>query len=249
LADVEREAFGLHEVAIASWGAFVFAHLEPSIATPLADQLGDAVARCERYPLDELRRGGRVEYSVAANWKLLAENYNECYHCGTVHPELCDLVPSFREGGRDLDWEAGIPHRDGAWTFTTTGDSQRAPFPNLNNDERTRHKGELAYPNFLLSLSAEHVVAFRLLPSGPGHTRVVCDFLFDAREVARPTFDPSDAIDFWDVVNRQDWAICESVQRGMSSRAFTGGWFAPMEDDSLDISRWYRAQMDSAVPE
>jgi glycine betaine catabolism A len=39
-------------------------------------------------------------------------------------------------------------------------------------------------------------------------------------------------------VNRQDWAICESVQRGMSSRAYTHGWFAPMEDDSADIRRW-----------
>ena len=68
----------------------------------------------------------------------------------------------------------------------------------------------------------------------------MCDLLFHPDEIARPTFDPSDAGDLWDLVNRQDWAICESVQRGMSSRAWTGGWFAPMEDESADISRWYR---------
>jgi glycine betaine catabolism A len=243
LDDVDRDEFGLYEVAVDGWGAFVFVHLEPRDAPPLREQLGPAVDRCARYPLADLSRGGQITYSIAANWKLLAENYNECYHCGNVHPELCDLVPSFRDGGRDLDWEGGIPHRDGAWTFTTTGDSVRAPFPGLDDDERTRHKGELLYPNFLLSLSAEHVVAFRLLPDGPARTTVVCDFLFHPTEIARDGFDPSDAIEFWDVVNRQDWSICESVQRGMGSRAFTGGWFAPMEDDSLDISRWYRRVM------
>jgi Rieske 2Fe-2S family protein len=67
---------------------------------------------------------------------------------------------------------------------------------------------------------------------------VDCDLLFDPDEVAKPGFDPDDAGELWDLVNRQDWAVCESVQRGMSSRAYTQGWFAPMEDWSLDIRRW-----------
>jgi len=182
--------------------------------------------------------GRRLSYDVRANWKVLAENYNECYHCGPVHPELCRLVPAFGGGGQDLDWEGGVPHRAGAWTFTVSGTSDRAPFPDLDVDERVRHKGELVYPNLLLSLAAEHVAAFVLQPRAVDRTRVVCDLLFSPEEVARPTFDPSDAADLWDVVNRQDWAICESVQRGMSSRAYQQGWYAPMEDASLDIRRW-----------
>ena len=83
-----------------------------------------------------------------------------------------------------------------------------------------RHKGELIYPNLLLSLSAEHVAAFTIWPHAPGRTTVVCEFLFHPDEMAKPDFDPSDAVDFWDLVNRQDWAICESVQRGMTSRVF-----------------------------
>jgi Rieske 2Fe-2S family protein len=247
LDDLDPDEFALREVAVDEWGGFVFVHLDAVPGSKLAEQLGDVVERCRRYPLDSLRRGHRTVTEVAANWKLIAENYNECYHCGSVHPELCELVPVFRQGGRGLDWSNGIPHRDGAWTFTVTGDSRRAPFPGLDEHERTRHKGELVYPNLLLSLAAEHVVAFRLLPTGPATTTVVCDYLFHPDEVARDTFDPSDAVDFWEVVNRQDWAICESVQRGMRSRSFTGGWFAPMEDDSLDISRWYRALMGDAI--
>ena len=124
-------------------------------------------------------------YEVAANWKVLAENYNECYHCGPVHPELCDLVPSFRRAGGDgLEWERGIPHREGAYTFTTSGTTTRAPFPDLDEDERVRHKGELAFPNLLLSLSCDHVASFVLTPRGPGHTTIEFDLLFHPDAIA-----------------------------------------------------------------
>ena len=236
----------LHPVAVDEWGGFLFVHLSPAAATPLATQLGPVIDRVRRYPLAELRRGLTFTYDVAANWKVLAENYNECYHCGPVHPELCELVPAFRRGGAGLEWEAGIPHRDGAWTLTTTGTSARAPFPGLDEAERTRHKGELVYPNLLLSLAAEHVAASTLRPHGPARTTVVCDLLFHPDEIASGSFDPSDAAQMWDLVNRQDWAICESVQRGMSSRVWRGGWFAPMEDESADSTRWYRAAMGDA---
>ena len=232
----------LSTLAVDSWGGFVFVHAGTPIGT-VADQLGPIVARTQRYPLDVLRRGLSLTYEVSANWKVVAENYNECYHCGPVHPELCDLVPTFRRGGGGLAWPDGIPHREGAWTFTTSGTSRRAPFPGLDATEQVRHKGELVYPNLLLSLSAEHVAAFRLVPHGPTSTTVVCDLLFHPDAVADAGFDPSDAAELWDLVNRQDWAICESVQRGMASRGWRGGWFAPMEDDTADITVWYRQAM------
>ena len=77
-----------------------------------------------------------------------------------------------------------------------------------------------------------------LRPEAPERTTVVCEFLFHPDEIARPGFDPGDAVEFWDLVNRQDWAICESVQRGMSSRVFRSGYYAPMESSSLDIRRY-----------
>ena len=177
---------------------------------------------------------------------MIAENYNECYHCGPVHPELSRLVPSFAGGGRGLDWDAGIPHREGAWTFTMTGTTDRSPLPGLDEDERTRHKGELVYPNLMLSCSADHVAAFTLRTLAVDRTAIDCRLLFHPSETSKSSFDPSDAGDFWDMVNRQDWAICESVQRGMSSRAYTHGWFAPMEDDSADIRRWLLPRLGDA---
>jgi Rieske 2Fe-2S family protein len=178
---------------------------------------------------------------------VIAENYNECYHCGPVHPELCRLVPAFSGGGSDLDWDAGVPHREGSWTFTMTGSTNREPFAGLDENERSRHKGELIYPNLLLSLSADHVAATVLWPLAVDRTRVVCDLLFAPDAVAAGDFDPDDAGELWDLVNRQDWAICESVQRGMSSRAYRQGWFAPMEDQSADIRRWLLPRLAPAA--
>jgi Rieske 2Fe-2S family protein len=245
--DLEPAEFGLHPVGDEAWGGFVFVQPSPANAAPLADSVGRATRTLANNDLAALVTGLTLHYDVVANWKVLAENYNECYHCGPVHPELSRLVPSFAGGGRGLDWDAGIPLREGAWTFTMSGTTDRAPLPGLDEDERTRHKGELVYPNLMLSCSADHVAAFTLTPQAIDRTRIECRLLFAADELAKPTFDPSDAGDFWDLVNRQDWAICESVQRGMSSRAYTHGWFAPMEDDSADIRRWLLPRLAPSV--
>jgi Rieske 2Fe-2S family protein len=234
-----KDGFSLVPIHLDQWGGFIFLNLTRQTPPPLLEQLAEPARRLGRYPLQDLRRGAQLVYDVRANWKVLMENYNECYHCGPVHPELCALVPAFRErGGAGLDWDDGIPHRAGAWTFTLTGTSTRAPFPGLTDKEKTHHKGEICYPNLLLSVAAEHVAAFTLWPIQPDLTRIACEFLFHVSETTRPDFDPKDVVDFWDIVNRQDWRICEGVQDGMRSRGFRGAFYAPMEDPSLDIRRY-----------
>ena len=238
-AGFEAGEIALHPVGAACWGGFVFLNLRAAKAPDFAAQTAGAEARLVRYGLESLRTGATLEYTVRANWKVICENYNECYHCGPVHPELCAVVPAFRErGGADLDWDRGIPHRAGATTFTASGETSRASFPALDADEQTRHKGEMLLPNLFLSLARDHVAAFLLQPRGPGLTDITCRFLFAAEAMAQADFDPSDAVDFWDVVNRQDWAVCEAVQRGMGARVFDYGALSPLEDWSLDVRRY-----------
>ena len=241
--EVDPDEFSLHPVGVEEWAGFVFVNLSPATAEPFADGVAKAAANLGNYDMGSLVTGLTLTYDVTANWKVVAENYNECYHCGPVHPELVRLVPAFGGGGlgpdgKGLAWDDGIPHREGAWTFTMDGTTNRSPLPGLSDNEKVRHKGELVYPNLMLSCSADHVAAFVLRPLAVDRTRIECLLLFHPDAVAADDYDPSDAGDFWDVVNKQDWAICESVQRGMSSRAYTNGWFAPMEDDSADIRRW-----------
>ncbi|MBI1376270.1 MAG: Rieske 2Fe-2S domain-containing protein [Frankiales bacterium] len=243
--DLDPAAFALHPLRADRWGGWLWLSLAAD-APPVREALAPVPERVRRYPLESLVVGRRLRYEVAANWKVVAENYNECYHCGPVHPELSRLVPAFAGGGADLTWDDGVPHREGAWTFTMSGTSDRSPFPDLDDNERVRHKGELVYPNLLLSLSADHVAAFVLRPLAVDRTEVVCDLLFAPDEAARDGFDPSDAEELWDLTNRQDWRICESVQRGMTSRAYAQGWYAPMEDASLDIRRWLLPRLAAA---
>ena len=231
--------YPLHPVGVAAWGGFVFVNLSPDIAPDFARALDAAPRRLGNYPLADLRTARTIRSDVQANWKLILENYNECYHCPGVHPELCEIVPAFRNrGGIDLDWEAGIPHREGAVTYTASGTTVRAPFPGLSEEEKVRHKGELLYPNLMLSVSCDHAAAFVLWPIAADRTVIECRFLFHRDEMALPTFDPSDAVDFWDLVNRQDWAVCERVQSGIAASVHTHGYYAPIEDLSLDIRRY-----------
>ena len=243
-----KREFSLYPVGVELWGGFIFLNLSPDAAQrenkTLRTQFGDAIDRVQRYPLKDLRTAKQISYDVEANWKIVLENYNECYHCSGVHPELCEVVPAFRQqGGSGLEWERGIPHKEGAVTFTWTGKTVRAPFPGLNDDEKTRHKGELIYPNLMLSLACDHAAVFTLWPVSPNQTRVHCDFLFHPEEMAKANFDPSDCVDFWDLVNRQDWEICKRVQQGIRSRVHSFGYYAPMEDLSLDIRNYVLSRL------
>lgn len=241
-----RRDFALYPVGVDAWGGFLFVHLTPAEAPPLAAQLGAMPGRVARYPLAELRVGASIRYEVDANWKVICENYNECYHCGGVHPELCAVVPAFRDaGGAGLEWERGVPHRDGAYTFTATGTTKRRPFPGLDEDEQVRHKGELVYPNLFVSLACDHAACFLLTPRAAGRTTVDCLFLFEPHEIAKPDFDASDTVDFWDLVNRQDWSACDRVQRGMAARVHSSGFYAPMEDWNLDIRRYVTDRIEA----
>lgn len=236
--NIDKSCLGLHRVDVDTWGGYVFVRVI-SGEQSLSDMLGDIPERIRRYPMSDLKVGHRIDYSIACNWKVLLENYNECYHCAGVHPELCKVVPAFRQdGGAALDWDRGIAQRDGTNTFTRTGKSKRAPFPGLDDDEKERHKGELAYPNLMLSLSMDHVASFTLWPRSENRTDVLCEFLFHPDEMRNANFDPSDAVEFWDLINKQDWEICENVQRGMQSRVFETGFYSPMEDMSLDIRNY-----------
>src|SRR6266702_110789 len=100
----DRTAFGLLPVALDTWEGFIWLNLSdnpPSAASqlnPLIIHRFGNLERFARYGIGELKVGKSISYEIQANWKLLLENFMECYHCGPMHPELCDLLPDFRSG-------------------------------------------------------------------------------------------------------------------------------------------------------
>ena len=87
----------------------------------------------------------------------------------------------------------------------------------------------LAWPTTFLSIHPDYLLAHRLVPRGPDHTTVVCDWLFEGETMAAADFDPSDAIAFWDLTNGQDWHVCELQQRGTRSSSWVAGRYSNQE--------------------
>ena len=177
----------------------------------------------------ELRIGHTIRYEVAANWKVICENYNECYHCAGVHPELCAVVPAFRtRGGAHLDWLRGIPHRPGAYTFTQLGHDPAPRLPGPEQDERVRHKGELdlseSLPESRLRPRGGRSSWSPRAPCAPRSCAISC-----SSRTSSPSadFDARDASDFWDLVNRQDWAICERCSRASAAACTSAATMRP----------------------
>lgn len=233
LIDFSAEEQSLLPVALQTWQGFVFVALQPE-GVSLVDHLADLPGHVARFAMGHLRRARRIEYEVGANWKVIAENYSECYHCPGVHPQLNRLTPY--DQGRNLEsegpWVGGWMELVGdADTMSTDGARHgRPPLPGLSAEDERRIYYFVLWPNLLLSLHPDYVMTHQVWPIDAERSRVVCEWLFHPETMARPDFDPTDAIDFWDLTNRQDWRVCELQQQGTRSRAYVPGRYSLMED-------------------
>jgi glycine betaine catabolism A len=218
---------------VVEWQGWLFANASGD-APMFALHAGNLEDLIRNYDCKDLVVAARHDYQIAANWKILVENYHECYHCSSIHPELCKVSPP-TSGGDNLEpegaWIGGpMDLYEGVETMSLDGKSHATNLPRLTEgQDRTVYYFQL-FPNLLISLHPDYVMTHRLTPLAPGHTTVECEWLFSREAVEQEGFDPSYASDFWDITNRQDWHACEAVQRGVSSRGYRRGPLSPRED-------------------
>ncbi|MGQ0602464.1 MAG: aromatic ring-hydroxylating oxygenase subunit alpha [Anaerolineales bacterium] len=218
-----REQYPLYAVRIETWQGFLFINLDPN-AEPLTQTYAALAGKFERWDVARLNSAHRITYDVQANWKLLIENYDECYHCPLVHPALAELSP-YDSGDNDLTegpYLGGfmlIKHE----SMTLTGRSQRPALGTVADQYLQRVYYYSLSPNLLLSLHPDYVMYHTLWPQSPSRTLIHCEWLFDPQTMAQPDFDPADAVEFWDMTNKQDWHICEQSQIGLRSRVYQPG--------------------------
>ena len=242
----DSSPYALRPVQVTEWRGYVFA--DPSgTAPPVAEYLGELDRLVNQHRPERLAVRARHEYLVRANWKVLVENYQECYHCPQIHPELCAVSPPDSGVNWDLPgaWVGGwMRLRDDAVTMSLDGRSGGLPIPGVEPDRLRRVDYVAVFPNLLISLHPDYVMTHRLVPMSAGETWVECAWAFPQEAVQHEGFDPAYAVDFWDVTNRQDWAACESVQRGLSSGAAVPGPLSPREDAVYQfvtmVARGYR---------
>jgi Rieske 2Fe-2S family protein len=243
----EREAYPLSPIRVDAYDGFLFVSLRDDVES-LADSLlvgAETITAFPRYRMGELRVARRIDYDVAANWKVIVENYNECLHCPTVHPELVALVPLYRKGEvwSDETPDGGNLMREGATSFTVTGGSGLPPFPGLSEMDRRTYYGTFQFPNLMVNLHPDAMMTYRLEPLGPARTRVVSEFFFRPETITAPDFDPSPVVELWDTISRQDWVIVERAQLGVSSRGFRGGVYPRNDRLAFDFDERWRLAM------
>jgi len=267
LADFDFERYGLPPVRLATWGGFIFLSLAED-GPSLEEQFGDLVDHFARFDLASLRSAHSKSYEIEANWKFVAENYSECYHCPGLHPQLNRLTPY--DLGADFDpngeWQGGwMQLVDDAETMALQGGHRdgRPSMAGCTLDDERRITYYLVWPNVFLSIHPDYLLVHKLTPLSAERTRIDCEWLFEPSTIARDDFDPTDAIEFWDLTNQQDWHVCELQHRGTKSRSWVAGRFSNVEPsvhafdlmivdryagDGIISSRTVRERYDTSVP-
>jgi Rieske 2Fe-2S family protein len=127
-------------------------------------------------------------------------------------------------------------------SLTTSGDACALPVGKIDNLQHVFYYS--IFPNMLLSMHPEYIMVHQLWPQSPERTLIVCDWFFHPEAFDRQDFRPNDAIEFWDVTNKQDWHVCELSQQGIASRAYEPGPYSSRESIPAAWDRYYRQQME-----
>jgi glycine betaine catabolism A len=227
-----REDYPLNRVHVDTWDGHIFLNFSKD-PQPLRAQLASLPDKFRPWHMEELRLGGRLHYHIKANWKLILQNYSECLHCPLIHPVLNKLShylsgeneplhPSYMGGVMDLS--------DGVKTMTLDGQCSREFLPGISPEDSRRVYYYAIFPNMLLTLHPDYMMTHTLWPRACDLTENVCEFYFHPVEMAKPGFSAQDALEFWDLTNKQDWLVSELSQQGISSRAYRPGPYSNRED-------------------
>jgi glycine betaine catabolism A len=238
--DFRQDDFPLYRVGVATWGGFVFVNLAGSPTF----HAGDLEAQLKPYGLENLRIGKRIVAHVRANWKLVAENFSECFHCPPVHPELCRVVPAYRDAGA---WglrgaETKPEYAQAAQTLTLDGTARLPAIRTLGDEQRKAlYVPAMLPPSLFLNVHPDYVNAHMMVPTGPQSVRIVYDWLFEADRLPLAEDDLQHYVALWDITNQQDARNCEWQQQGLQSREFRHGYYVPQEFDCHRFAQWVRA--------
>ena len=242
----DKADYPLHAASIAEWEGFLFVNVARS-PEPFAKVWGSMIGRLSRFELASLVVGHRVHYDVAANWKLVFQNYSECLHCPTIHPKLATVLP-YQSGANDLVegpflggyMEIKAPNESATMSGRAAG---RLVSDTLSEEDRHRAFYYTLMPNLLLSVHPDYVNYYLVHPIAPDRTVVESEWLVHPDTLADGGNNLKDAVEFWDLTNRQDWDIVGQSQLGISSRRYEPGPYSPRESIPAAWDRGYRKWM------
>jgi Rieske 2Fe-2S family protein len=244
VAGFNKAEHSLHAVNVALWEGFIFVNLAKK-SMPLDKVFVTLAGKFTHWNMSILRSAKRITYDVRANWKLIFENYSECYHCPGVHPTLAQLTP-YDSAQNDLcegPFLGGFMPIVQGKSLTMSGNACALPVGDIKAEDHARVFYYSIFPNMLLSMHPDYVMVHQIWPQSPERTLIQCDWFFHPDAFERPDFNPSDAVEFWDMTNKQDWHVCELSQQGIASRAYQPGPYSPRESIPAAWDREYLRHM------
>ncbi|MCU1679574.1 MAG: rieske 2Fe-2S family protein [Amycolatopsis sp.] len=250
MPDIDRVEYGLTKVALKEYLGYAWVCLEdepPSfedtVVADVTNRLGGST-EIDAYRVDELALGRRIEYDVKANWKQIIENFMECYHCATIHPELTEVLPEFANGFAAQYYVGhGAEFGEGVQGFTVDGSAGVDRLPGVGEHQDRRYYAITIRPQVFVNLVPDHVIVHRMFPLAPDRTIVRCDWLY-LPEVIESGKDLTRSIELFHRVNLQDFEACERCQLAMDSRAYArGGVLVPSEHHIGEFHDWVRGKI------
>jgi Rieske 2Fe-2S family protein len=226
----DKASYPLNAVNVGLWEGFIFLNLAEN-PVPLETVFAPLAGKFTHWNLPKLRSAKRIEYDVRANWKLIFENYSECYHCPLVHPALSKITP-YDSAENDLTegpFLGGFMPITSGNSLTMSGNACALPVGEIKAADHKRVFYYSIFPNMLLSMHPDYVMVHRIWPQSPDRVLICCDWFFHPEAFGRSDFHPEDAIEFWDMTNKQDWHVCELSQQGIASRSYQPGPYGPRE--------------------
>jgi phenylpropionate dioxygenase-like ring-hydroxylating dioxygenase large terminal subunit len=232
---IEGDELSLRPVSVGTWGPFVFANPDPE-AVPLAETLGrlPVLVGEAGVDVDAIEVRSRAESTVDANWKIVAENFLECYHCSVAHPGFSALVDVSPESysldpGETFSTQLGPVRADGNG-YDTSGEVVRSQFHFL-------------WPNTMINIfpGRPNLSIGPVLPAGADRTDRFLDYFF-APDVDEAWVD--ELLEFDGQVGAEDRVLVENVQRGVSTGLIEVGRLLP---ESERLIADFQARVQAAL--
>jgi phenylpropionate dioxygenase-like ring-hydroxylating dioxygenase large terminal subunit len=227
------------------------------------------------FKIDEAKVACIKNYTLRANWKLVAENFRECYHCGGAHPEYCSAVigANLREDTDELTaakqkiWTANglatqlvevtagtttyavrYPLRPGVESYSVDGKKISLPM-GLHKNYDAGVVGLVNYPNFWMDAVSDYVWTMRVTAVTPSATDVEFCWLVDAHAIEGKDYDVKRLTEFWEITGEQDGQLCENNFKGIETNGYRPGPYAPVEDQVINFVGWCVEEMRKGLNE
>ena len=221
------------------------------------------------FQINEAKVASTKQYTLRANWKLVAENFRECYHCGGAHPEYCSAVigANLREdtaaltAAKQKDWNTKnlftdlievtpgtttyavrYPLRPGVESYSVDGKKISIPMGN-HKDHDAGVIGLVNYPNFWMDAVSDYIWTMKVTPLTPSTTQVEFCWLVDKNAVEGKDYDLKRLTEFWEITGAQDGQLCENNFSGIETNGYCPGPYAPVEDQVINFVNWCLGQM------